>query len=129
MARRKRRWGRWTLGLGIAVLAAGMAGAARADEEEPSRMTLRLRKLGRGAANMATAPVELLRMPELVMREDGYVAGLTVGVVQGVWRTLLREVIGIMEVTTFYAEIPEGFAPLIKPEFLLAYERQGEPLP
>ena len=48
---------------------------------------------------------------------DGYVAGATVGILQGVWRTVLRGVVGVFEVVTFPAEIPKGFKPILKPEF------------
>jgi putative exosortase-associated protein (TIGR04073 family) len=102
------------------VLAVGLATPASAQER--SGMAKRLRKLGRGLANLATSPIELVRTPERVALRDGYVAGLTVGVLQGIWRTLMREGIGAFEVLTFYAAIPRDFAPLIRPEFLLTSE-------
>lgn len=86
-------------------------------QEESSSGNGPLRKLGRGIANIATCPVELLRTADAVGVRDGYIAGLTVGVLQGLWRTVLRGVIGVYEVGTFYAEIPPGYAPLIRPEF------------
>lgn len=102
--------------LGITPLAS--AGLPAAAQEDRSRYVEgMLRKLGRGIANIVTCPAELLRVPEEVGRRDGYVAALTVGPLQGVWRTLLRGVTGIYEVATFYAENPHGFEPLIKPEF------------
>ncbi len=76
-------------------------------------------KLGRGIANVFTAPLELIRTPELVGRETGSLAAqLTTGIVQGVWQTIVREVAGIYEVLTFYAEVPKGFRPLVKPEYV-----------
>ena len=80
-----------------------------------------LRKLGRGIANIVTCPLELIRTPELVGRKDGYVAALSVGIAQGAWRTVVRGVAGVWDVVTFYAAIPEGFKPLVTPEFVYAH--------
>jgi len=80
-----------------------------------------LRKLGRGVANVVTCPGELIRTSQFVGQQDGYISSLTVGVLQGVWRTLLRGVTGAFEVVTFYAEIPKGFEPIMKPEFVWAH--------
>lgn len=95
-----------------------MEPAAALEERSTSSLDGSLRKLGRGLANIATGPAELLRTPELVGRREGYVAAVTVGVVQGVWRAILREVVGVFEVATFYAEVPDNFEPLIAPEFV-----------
>jgi putative exosortase-associated protein (TIGR04073 family) len=65
----------------------------------------------------------------LVWSHDGYLAGATVGVFQGAWRTILRGAAGIFEVATFYLEIPKGFEPLIRPEFVLGYEREPGEMP
>ena len=92
----------------------------------PSRTDLILRKLGRGVANIATCPAELIRIPMLVERRDGYVAGMSVGIIQGVWRTLVRGTTGVLEVVTFYAEIPKGYEPLVKPEFVFAHGSWAE---
>ena len=81
----------------------------------------RLRKLGRGVANIATCPLELLRTPEFVGRKEGYVSAVTIGVLQGLWRTVLRGVVGVFEVVTFYAEIPRDYEPLMHPEFVWAH--------
>jgi putative exosortase-associated protein (TIGR04073 family) len=81
-----------------------------------------LRKLGRGVANVVTCPVELLRTSEQVGRRDGYLAALTVGLLQGTWRTVLRGAVGLFEVATFYKETPNNFTPLIRPEFVLGGE-------
>ena len=101
----------------VSALTLGFAATARA-EGELSASGGRRRKLGRGLANIGTAPAELIRTPELVSRRDGYVSGVTVGVVEGAWRTIVRAVTGVFEVTTFYAEIPDGYGPLMKPEFV-----------
>ena len=38
--------------------------------------------------------------------------------VLGAWRGLVRGATGVFEIVTFYAEIPEGFEPLFKPEYV-----------
>ena len=80
-----------------------------------------MRKLGRGVANVITSPGEIVRMVEIAGQKDGYLAGISVGMVQGVWRTLLRGAVGLFETATFYAEIPPHFEPMIYPEFVFAH--------
>lgn len=109
-------WGGWmclaALGMGILTSPLPAEGAAYTDGM--------LRKLGRGIANVATCPAELIRTPTLLGHREGYVSAMTVGIVQGAWRTLLRGTVGVFEIATFYAEIPEGFRPLMTPEFVHA---------
>jgi putative exosortase-associated protein (TIGR04073 family) len=106
--------------VGLALL---LGAAAAAAEEGTSRKTEgSLRKLGRGLANIVTCPAELFETPQRVAAREGWLAGGTVGVLQGAWRTLLRGLIGVFEVGTFYAEIPEGYGPLIRPEFAFGHE-------
>lgn len=104
--------------MGMVVLTLGVSAVGLADEESTASVQGRMRKLGRGIANVATAPAELIRTPELVGRRDGYLSAITIGVLQGTWRTVLRAVAGVYEVATFYLEIPPGFEPVMKPEFV-----------
>ena len=78
------------------------------------------RKLGRGICNVATGPLELIRKPSLVNQQDGGLAGATIGIVQGIWATVAREVVGVYEVATFFLPIPRGFHPIVTPEFVYA---------
>ena len=110
----------WVRLLSVVALAVGVAGPAMAAEDSSSYVDGMLRKLGRGISNIATCPGELVRTPTLVGRMDGYVAALSVGIVEGAWRTIVRGIAGVFEVVTFYAEIPKGFEPLMKPEFVWA---------
>jgi len=105
----------------VAFLVTGMAAPVFASDGAPTYSDNALRKLGRGAANIVTCPTELIRTPELTGRRDGYVAALSAGLVQGVWRTLLRGTAGVVEVATFYTGFPNGFKPLITPEFVYAH--------
>ena len=124
---RTRQGYRW-LGLfcGLAILW-GPAGTLWAQsEKEESYVDGALRKLGRGITNIATSPGEIIYRPQLISQRDGYMASVTVGVLQGVWHTLLRALAGTFEVATFYLEIPEGFGPLVQPEYIFeTIHREG----
>ena len=111
-------WCRLLVVTGILV---GMAAPVFANEPSPSYIMGALRKLGRGVANVVSCPFELIRTPELVGRKDGYPAALTVGILQGVWRTVLRGVVGVVEAGTFFVAIPKDFAPILRPEFIYAH--------
>lgn len=100
------------VGLGLTASALSAEGASYTDGM--------LRKLGRGIANVATCPGELLRTPTLLGHREGYLSAMTVGVVQGLWRTVLRGGVGVFEIATFYAEIPKDFKPMMMPEFIHA---------
>ena len=110
----------------VAGLVLGMAAPLWAEEIATPRANAALRKLGRGIANIATCPFELLRTPALVGQQEGYIAASSVGILQGAWRTILRGVVGVFEVGTFYAEIPKDYGPLMKPEFVWAHGNWAE---
>ena len=77
-----------------------------------------LRKLGRGIANIVTCPGEIPRTATLVGKDEGIFAESTTGVLKGIWRGLLRGITGVFEVGTFFIEVPKGFEPLMKPEYV-----------
>lgn len=81
-----------------------------------------LRKLGRGVANMATGVLELPSHIVSVTEEDGYVAGVTYGIVKGLAMSLLRTVVGVYETLTFAVPLPFHYEPILEPEFLLGNE-------
>ncbi len=110
----------------VAGIVFGASLAAFAAEVETPYIDGSMRKLGRGVANVFTAPGEVVRMTEIVGQKDGYLAGITVGIIQGLWRTVLREGVGLFEVATFYAEIPRHFEPMIYPEFVFANGSWGQ---
>jgi len=112
-------WWRW---LSMTVLCIGMAAPALAEEGSPSYMSGALRKLGRGAANVVSCPAELIRTPELTGRKEGYPAALSVGILHGAWNAVVRGVVGLVEVGTFFVKFPkEDFGPLLQPEYVYAH--------
>lgn len=119
------RWGGLVCAVGILVLG-GTATTTWAERDGSAYINGSLRKLGRGVANIATCPLELIRTPSIVGRQDGLVAECTVGIVQGLWRTVERGAAGVFEVVTFYAEIPKGFEPMMTPEFVWASSQWAE---
>ena len=79
-----------------------------------------LKKLGRGFANILTCPVEIFYRASESSKDDGPVAGLTWGFIDGMWRMLTRGVVGIYEVVTFPIPLPANYGPIIDdPEFFL----------
>ena len=105
----------------VCIVAGAAAPAFASDGASTNYADNALRKLGRGIANIVTCPAELVRTPELVGRKDGYLAALSTGLMQGAWRTLLRAGAGVVEVGTFYSGFPNGFKPLLTPEFVYAH--------
>ena len=118
-----------SVGIGFVLVVAATLGAPRAVHAEgikSPRTEQALRKLGRGVTNIATCPAELLRVPYLVGRQDGFLAASSVGFLQGAWRMVLRGLVGVFEVTTFYAEVPKDYKPLVMPEFVWAHGNWAE---
>jgi putative exosortase-associated protein (TIGR04073 family) len=99
-----------------------MAAPVAADEGSPSYMHGALRKLGRGVANAVSCPAELIRTPELTGRKEGYPAALSIGILHGAWNGIVRGVVGLTEVATFFVKFPKGdFDPILQPEFVYAH--------
>ena len=91
-----------------------------ADEGTTGYLEGSTRKLGRGICNMVTAPLELIRTPHLVTQQEGGLAGATVGMIQGVGAVVIRELAGAIEIASFFLPFPNGFNPILKPEFVYA---------
>jgi len=105
----------------LTVGALSLVGPLAAEEIWPENyMDGISRKLGRGVANVVTAPAELIRQPSLIGQQEGGLAAITYGVVKGCWWTVYRAVAGVYDVATFYVPIPRRFRSLIYPEFVYA---------
>ncbi|MFA5146346.1 MAG: exosortase system-associated protein, TIGR04073 family [Candidatus Omnitrophota bacterium] len=77
-----------------------------------------IKKLGRGVANIGTAPIEVVEQIKRVNDTDGPIAGVTYGVLKGVFMTGVRVLVGAYEVVTFPIPFPKNYGPILRdPEF------------
>ena len=94
-----------------------------------------IEKLGRGVANVAFGPLELLMKPYDVNQERGGIAALTYGVLKGVAYTVCREVVGVVDIVTFLAPLPGctddemdtgwGYGPIMRPAWVVDVEHNA----
>ena len=103
--------------IGIGVMVA--ASEAHAERIGP------LKKLVRGAANVATGWIELPAQIAWTTEVEGSLAGVTVGVGRGLGRSVSRTVVGLYETATFLVRnYPrqgdrDPYGPLIEPAFVV----------
>ena len=76
------------------------------------------KKLYRGLANIVTGWVELPKNIYDTSIEDNPLSGFTIGLAKGVGMTIVRTGAGVYETVTFPFPIPEGYTPVIEPEFV-----------
>lgn len=73
-------------------------------------------KLGRGLANIATCPLEIIIQPIRIASIDQKPAvAWTGGLFQGVYFTLARAVTGVYDVVTFPFPLPRKYRPIFWP--------------
>ena len=90
------------------------AAPAKADQEGGP-----LRKLGRGAANVATGWLELPGQIARATEQSGAFAGASVGLARGLVFGVGRTLVGALEVVSFPLPNPTtGYRPIIEPEFV-----------
>ena len=77
-----------------------------------------LRKLGRGTCNILTGALEIPKSVQEVFYDDGPAAAATYGIFDGVYKGIVRTVVGTFEVLTFPFPFPAEYAPIVNPEFL-----------
>jgi putative exosortase-associated protein (TIGR04073 family) len=75
------------------------------------------RKAGRGLAGITTCFLEVPGNMVKTTRERGPAWGWTLGFVQGLGMIPVRVLISSYELLSSPFEVPEGFAPIIRPEF------------
>ena len=115
----------YLLGMAIGALVVGNGGML-AHADPTAAANPRLRKLGRGVANIMTAPAELVRVPYLVGQKDGYLAASSVGLLQGAWRVVVRAAAGVTETILFFTATPDNYQPIVKPEFVWTHGSWSE---
>jgi len=79
-----------------------------------------LRKLGRGTANVVTSAFEIPKSIQEKFYSNGPVAAGTYGLLDGVYKFLVRTVVGVYEIATFPIPFPADYAPIVEPEFLFS---------
>ncbi|WP_176012745.1 exosortase system-associated protein, TIGR04073 family [Victivallis sp. Marseille-Q1083] len=92
-------------------------------------------KLGRGVANVAFGPLEILIRPYDVQQEKGAVPALTYGVLKGAVFVVAREVVGVVDIITFPFPLPGctedqldvgwGYGPIIRPAWVVDREHNA----
>ncbi len=88
----------------------------------PSYAQDAFKKLGRGVVNTLTGWIEVPKGIVDESKESNAFAGLTVGTIKGFGLGLVRTGAGIYEAVTFPFPIPEGYEPIVKPEFVYSAE-------
>ncbi|MCM8812107.1 MAG: exosortase system-associated protein, TIGR04073 family [Candidatus Omnitrophica bacterium] len=102
----------------IGLVMAAAAQPALAAEEETGALVVK--KLFRGIANAATGWMEIFKQTSLVWQEDGPGVGLSWGLAKGVGYAIARSVLGAYEIVTFPVPVPEGYRPIMQPEFVMS---------
>ena len=102
--------------LAISILVCLTAGIALADIQAPPASEYGpTRKLGRGIANVAFAPAEIIDSIAAVNYSNGNEAAWSYGLVRGVGRMVERMRFGVYEVATFRCPTNRGtFRPYLK---------------
>ncbi|MDD5072887.1 MAG: exosortase system-associated protein, TIGR04073 family [Candidatus Omnitrophica bacterium] len=89
----------------------------------PSYAQGALNKLGRGIVNTLTGWLEIPKGIVDESKANNVFTGLTVGTIKGLGLGLVRTGAGIYEALTFPFPIPEGYEPIVKPEFVYSGEK------
>ena len=101
--------------LAAALLLAPAAALAQKTEYTPGR------KLGRGLAGMTTC---FLEIPGNILEETderGAAWGMTLGFAEGMGRIVPRVLVGVWEFLTAPVPAPEGYKPILEPEYPWGY--------
>jgi putative exosortase-associated protein (TIGR04073 family) len=99
----------------ILLAAAGWAPAAGAAEGNAGKA---FNKLTRGMINTVTGWVEVPKRIHETSTASGAGAGLTWGVLRGLGYGIVRTAAGLYEIVTFPVPAPEGYEPIMLPEYV-----------
>jgi putative exosortase-associated protein (TIGR04073 family) len=83
----------------------------------PADAQTAVRKLGRGLAAVTTGFLELPGNMVQETRERGPGEGIPLGFAQGLGSIVVRMLVGVYELVTAPFPLPEGYRPIIEPEF------------
>ncbi|MDQ2824589.1 MAG: exosortase system-associated protein, TIGR04073 family [Verrucomicrobiota bacterium] len=98
-----------------ALIAAGVAGGASADiQDPPSNDYGPTRKLGRGLSNFLFAPAEIPVTIAKINKDEGNAAAAGYGVVRGLGRSAMRHGAGLLEILTWpFPAWRESYYPML----------------
>ena len=108
-------------------LAAGLIAALLLPGVATSAQQSAARKAGRGLAGMTCGFLEIPGNIVAETRSRGPVWGFTLGFAMGLGKVVVRELVGVYEFVTAPLEIPDGFQPIIQPEFPWSYFNEPAP--
>ncbi len=103
------------------VLVVLLPGVASAAEQNAAR------KFGRGLASMTTCFLEIPGNVVKTSRERGYGWGFTLGLVTGTGKMIPRVFVGAYELVSAPFPLPEGYKPILRPEFPWGYFEEPPP--
>ncbi len=105
----------------MALVIFAAAGPATARAQSDAGHYTAARKAGRGLAGMTCGFLELPGNIAKTNRERGMGWGLTLGFVEGLGRIVVRELVGVYEFVSAPLELPEGYRPILEPEYPWGY--------
>ena len=76
------------------------------------------KKLQRGAANFFTGWMEIPNNVRDITAQENILSGIFIGIPKGCCMTIIRTGAGIYEILTFPFPIPDGYNPMLEPEFV-----------
>ncbi len=83
------------------------------------------RKAGRGLAGMTLGVLEVPGNIVKETRENGAAQGWTLGFAMGLGKIVVRTLVGVFELLTSPFPLPEGYKPILEPEFPWDYFETG----
>jgi len=110
--------GRWLLTLALLAALAAPAGAQTA-----------ARKFGRGLAGMTAAFLEVPGNMVAETRAHGAGEGIPLGFAKGLGMIIPRVLVGVYEFVSAPFAFPEGYRPILQPEFPWDYFENAPPPP
>ncbi len=119
-ARQSRGWSR-AMGSVILVTFLFPASVAGAVEYTAAR------KAGRGLAAMTCAFLEIPGNIVTETEEHGAAQGFALGLTLGLGNMVVRTLVGVFELVSSPFPVPEGFKPIIEPEFPWGYFDDAKP--
>jgi putative exosortase-associated protein (TIGR04073 family) len=106
------------------LLAACLVAAILLPDAATAAQQSAARKAGRGLAAMTCGFLEIPGNIVAETRSRGPAWGFTLGFATGLGKVVVRELVGVYEFVTAPFPIPDGFQPIIQPEFPWNYFEQ-----